>query len=363
MQMTKQITDARGLEEAVASIAREPWIALDTEFMRERTYFAQLCLIQIATGDTVFIIDPLAIGDIAPLVDVLYRETPIKVLHSARQDLELLYDLRNAAPPAIFDTQIAAGFLGYDDQIGYANLVSAVTGTVLAKTQTRTNWAARPLSAEQLVYAADDVLHLRRVYEVFVRELQARGRYEWAVEECARLSDDELYAVSLDRVHLRIKQGHLLPAGAQHRLRALAIWRERTARVRDLPRSWVLSDADLMALAQTSPQDLAAAIGATPAARPWQEELLAVLPGPEAPDPARAYWPTVTRWDSEQNKSLARLNAIVRNCAAENKISATLLATRRDLESLLSGARDVAALRGWRRPVIGERLLAALSAA
>lgn len=358
--LIEHVATSPALARAIAAIEIADWIALDTEFMRERTYFAKLCLVQIATADAIWIIDPLAV-EVAPLLDVLYRPRPLKVLHAARQDIELFFDLRGNAPPAIFDTQVAAAFLGFDDQIGYGNLVKAITDHVLPKTQTRTNWTARPLSADQVAYAADDVRYLRVVYEKLRADLIAAGRMPWAEEECARLSDSTLYAQPLERVHLRIKSGQLLPPAAQHRLRDLAVWREQTARTRDLPRSWIITDQDLLTIAQHPPNSPTELVRDVPASKPWQGDIINVLQH-AAGDETTRLWPAVTRWDPAQNKQLSHLSAVVRNTAAEHRISASLLATRKDLERLLSGNTDIAAMQSWRRSLIGERLLAVLSA-
>ena len=358
---TLLVTTAPQLAAACARLRGAGWIALDTEFMRERTYYAKLCLVQIASADDVWLVDPLAV-DIAPLIDVLYQDDLLKVLHSARQDLELMYDLRGAPPPAVFDTQIAAGFVGYDDQIGYANLVEKIIGVKLDKTQTRTNWAARPLSAEQLRYAAADVTHLRTIYADLHSCLAAQGRLAWAQEECAKLSRPALYANPLDCVHLRIKQGHAFTPAVQTRLRALAIRREELARARDLPRSWVLRDTDLIALAIHAPRDdgeLAAHEELKALPRTWMPEFLPLL---HAPTPVAAAWPAAPILSAAQQRLLSTLTGIVRQCASDTGISAALLATRKDLEALILGRRDLPVLQGWRHEVVGAALIAALSA-
>lgn len=355
------VTTAQQLAATCPRIRGAEWIALDTEFMRERTYYAKLCLVQIASADCVWLFDPLAV-DIAPLIDVLYDENLLKVLHSARQDLELMYDLRGAPPPAIFDTQVAAGFVGYDDQIGYANLVEKMTGVKLDKTQTRTNWAARPLSAEQLLYAAADVTHLRTLYRELHAGLVAQGRLAWAQEECAKLSRPALYANPLDSVHLRIKQGHAFTPLVQTRLRALAMRREQLARARDLPRSWIMRDTDLIALALHAPRDeheLAAHADLKALPRTWLAEFLPLLHGPA---PVAAAWPAASILTPAQQRQLSVLTGIVRQRAADTGISAALLATRKDLEALITGRRDLPVLQGWRHEVVGTALLTALTA-
>lgn len=354
------IDDARALDAVADAVRGAPWVALDTEFMREQTYYAKLCLIQLATPTFVALVDPLKI-DIAPLLDALYSPTVINVLHSARQDLELFFDIRAALPARVFDTQIAAALLGFDEQIGYGNLVTAITGIELDKTQTRTNWAVRPLNAEQLRYADADVRHLRDVYLELCTRLDARGRLAWAEEECARLTQAALYANALDTIHLRIKHGHVFSPAAQGALRALMIWREQTARARNLPRGWVVRDEDLIAIAHARPQTRAA-LEQVPklsaAALKYAEAILATL---RTLDNDRgAVWPARVQLDTAQQKRLTALTEFVRTRARELEIGASLLATRKDLERLVLGQHDVLVLQGWRRDVIGGDLLARL---
>jgi len=193
--MTRELIDnPSALADLCRTLASSPWIALDTEFLRERTYYARLCLIQVGTPQLVACIDPLALEDLGPLHALLADRGLRKVLHAARQDLEVFNDLdsgggRHAVPAPVFDTQVAAAYLGYDDQIGYAALVAAVTGVTLDKAHTRTDWSVRPLSAAQLQYAEDDVRYLVPVYEVIRERLLAAGRLAWVEDDCARLTE------------------------------------------------------------------------------------------------------------------------------------------------------------------------------
>ena len=246
--MTSELIDT---DAALADLCRaldgSAWIALDTEFLRERTYYARLCLIQIGAPGIVACIDPLALEQLEPLHALLENPHLRKVLHAARQDLEVFNDLRGIVPAPLFDTQIAAAYLGYDDQIGYAALVTAITGVTLDKTHTRTDWSARPLSAAQHRYAEDDVRYLMPVYEALHERLAASGRLAWLAEDCARLTDSGAV-----RERSRPRRGDVcgrgaeLPAVNQQMLRALAAWREQTAQTRNLPRGWVLRDEVLV---------------------------------------------------------------------------------------------------------------------
>ena len=246
-------TDA-ALADLCRALEGSEWIALDTEFLRERTYYARLCLIQIGAPGIVACIDPLALEQLEPLHALLENPDLRKVLHAARQDLEVFNDLRGVVSAPLFDTQIAAAYLGYDDQIGYAALVTAITGVTLDKTHTRTDWSARPLSAAQHRYAEDDVRYLMPVYEALHERLDAAGRLAWVTDDCARLSEPALYANDPAEAWRRLRGGAELPAANQQMLRALAAFRELTAQARNLPRGWVLRDEVLFELARLAPQ-------------------------------------------------------------------------------------------------------------
>lgn len=348
------------LADLCAALADASWVALDTEFMRERTYFARPCLIQLATADLIVLVDPLALEDVGPLLAALSRRALVKVLHAARQDLELFFDLTGKVPGPVFDTQIAAAFLGYDDQVSYAAVVEAVTGVMLDKSQTRTDWSLRPLRPEQLRYAEADVRHLRDVYAHLRDALTARGRLAWVEAECARLERVELYANAPETIHLRFKQGQQFPPSIQQVLRALLAWRERAARAENLPRSWVARDAELVAVARALPETAAQVThiaGLTPGTLARAHDVQAVIADARQQPPVPA-WPAPRRLSAAESTLLAQLGACVRERAKEAGISPALLATRRDLEQLLAGERKLALLEGWRREVLGDELLA-----
>lgn len=336
----------------------QPWMALDTEFLRERTYYAQLCLIQIATPERIACVDPLALRELDPLLAVLYGPTR-KVLHSARQDLELFFDLRGGVPAPVFDTQIAAAMLGYDEQIGYGALVEALTGVKLAKGHTRTNWAARPLAAEQLEYAVDDVRYLRDVYLRLYDELGAADKLAWLDEECARLTDATLYSNAPEAVRARVRQGHMLDPAAQTRLSALLVWRERTARAQNLPRNWVVHDNDLFTIARRQPHGLddfnRMKFEKPPGVQRWAEEILTVLADAQAQSP-ETVWPAPARLTSEQTALYNEATQLITARAQARQVNPALVAARRELERLIRGERDSIVLRGWRAALVGDEL-------
>jgi ribonuclease D len=351
------ITTPAALADLCRALATEGWFTLDTEFLRERTYRARLCLIQVASRDTVAVVDPLAIPELAPFLQLLHA-APRKVLHAARQDLEVFYDLETRVPAPIADTQIAAALLGPEDQPGYAALVARIAGVTLDKAPQRTDWSKRPLSPVQLGYAADDARWLRPVYEALLAELETRGRLAWFEEECTRLGAPALYATDPDQAWRRLNGADLAPA-AQQVLRALAGWRERAAQKRDLPRSWVLRDEVLQELARRQPET-DGALAAIPGlddktrARHGTALLDAIQAGLQ--QPAETLWTAYTPFTREEQARVKELLARVRTLATELVLAPSLLATRRDIERLVRGAEASELFRGWRAPLLQAAL-------
>jgi len=338
-------------------------IGLDTEFMRERTFFPGLCLLQLAAGAQIWCVDTLRCGSLDPLVPALTAPGAPKIIHSARQDLEAFYlNVKRVISP-IFDTQIAAGCIGLKPQIGYADLVKTLLDVSLAKGQTRTDWSRRPLTPAQLEYAADDVAYLNEVADRLRERLRALGREQWAIEDCRALEDPSLYEPDPADAWKRLRSLHKLPPAMRARAKVLAVWREKTARLRNLPRGWILDDEALFNIAESLPATPAALAAALSSRRPMSEtpalELFEALR--ESASGAMDTAPAADLRPTPEQKALAdRLARVVDAHAAALEISAEILATRGELKALAMGARDVAVLKGWRRPEIGEKLLAAL---
>jgi ribonuclease D len=336
-------------------------IGLDTEFLRERTFHPRLCLVQIAAGSGVWCIDALSAATLEPLSGVLIAARVAKIIHSARQDLEAYYVSTARLIAPVFDTQIAAACTGMKPQIGYAELVRTLLDVTLAKGQTRTDWARRPLSPAQLAYAADDVRYLEEIAARLTERLRALGREHWMLEDCAALADVRQYAPDPVQAWKRLKGARALSAAERARLRALAAWRERRALERDLPRGWVVSDALLIELAQRGPAQRANLASVPALADLTDADVEAVLAAlraqPEESDlaPLRSGPPS-----AEEKAAVAHLAERLDARAAELGVSPELLATRGELRALVAGERDVGALAGWRRSVIGEELLGAL---
>jgi ribonuclease D len=328
----------------------QAWIGVDTEFLRERTFFPKLCLLQLAADGRIWCVDTLRIGNLAPLMAALTAAATRKVIHAARQDLEAVYLSSKGIVAPVFDTQIAAGCIGLKPQIGYAELVKTLLDVTVPKGQTRTDWSKRPLTREQLEYAADDVLHLGDIAGRLGTRLRELGREHWVLEDCLALEDRQLYEPDPSQAWVRLRGLAQLAPPARARAKAAAVWREKLARNRDLPRAWILPDAAIFAVAH----------GSLP---PLNEGLAASLQGAlaEASQDAEDQAPPQdARPTPEQKIVIDRLGKIVDARAAELEVSAEILAPRGELKSLGMGSRDTHAMTGWRREEIGTRLLEAM---
>jgi ribonuclease D len=358
------VTTRSQLDTAVFRLESATRLAIDTEFMRERTYYPLLCLVQVATDSDCFLIDPLAGLDLGALHALLADRSKLKILHAARQDLEVLQLGGRAVPAPVFDTQVAAALLGYPPQAGYAELVARQLGHSIDKGQTRTDWSRRPLTPEQVAYAADDVHHLLQLHTELSAALESRGRATWLVEDAVALEDVALYQTEPADAWRRLKGLGRLKPREQSAARAIAEWRERRAIESDKPRGWILSDEALYALATLAPRTAADLedIRALPpgVARKRGDELLALIAAAVESTGSAGTEVAQKRPTSQENARVARLQQIIRDEAAALGVSPEVIATRRDVEALVFGDRgESAVLRGWRRAVIGEKLLAA----
>jgi ribonuclease D len=366
MREAKLINDPAGLEAALFRLHGADRLALDTEFMRERTYHPQLCLVQIATETDCCLIDPLAGLDLAPLYELLNDRGRLKILHAARQDIEVLLLAGGTVPGPLFDTQLAAALLGFPAQMGYADLVAQQLGHSIDKGQTRTDWSRRPLTAAQLAYAADDVRHLLTLHAELQSVLSAKDRSSWMDEETAVYENPALYRTDPADAWRRLKGLNRLRPQEQAAARALAEWRERRAIESDKPRSWILADETLYAVATLAPESIEAlqSIPSLPPSivRKRGHELLELLQAARSSTVPAISPPR--RPTTEETALAGTLMQIVREIAAETGVGPEVLATRRDVEALAfsSSALDSSPLlRGWRGAVVGERLKAVLA--
>lgn len=356
---TTTLADPHDTTRLIEALRSEDRIGIDTEFMRERTYFAQLCLVQVATRSAIFFVDPLEDPALDHVWDALFEHG--WVLHSGRQDIEVIYQGTGRMPESLFDTQVAAALLGFAPQIGYANLVRELFEADLAKSHTRADWTRRPLPKNMLEYAAEDVEYLLEARDILEQQLADKGRIEWAREDSAALLDPKLYAVDPAQAEGRLKGARNLKGRPRRAAVLLARWREQRALDADRPRQWILKDPVLLAVAQENPRNEAAlaAIDGMPAAtvRRSGRDILSLLG--QAEESTDDYRPPPR--PGEREKALMKaMQQEVRRVADALALAPEVVAPRKELSAMMLGERDVRSLTGWRLPVIGERLLAIL---
>jgi ribonuclease D len=361
------ITESDQLAALCARLAEEAFVTIDTEFIRERTYWPELCVVQLGGAQDVAVIDAQAPGiDMAPLGALLANQAVTKVFHAARQDVEIFLLMFGATPTPIFDTQIAAMVAGFGDQVGYDALVSSLTGTQIDKSHRFSDWSARPLSASQLAYAAADVTHLRIVYQKLLVRLERENRTDWVQEEMAALTEPSLYRSDPEAMWLRLK---LRPSNRRQAglLRAIAAWREREAQRVNIPRGRLLKDEaipEIAALAPDSPEALTRARGIT---RGFAEgksgaSLLAAI-AEAAALPEDSLPEVAARGEREGPRPSPALIALLRVLLAakseEHDVAPRLLASSDDLDRLATEAEpSIPATQGWRRRMFGEDAMA-----
>ena len=358
------ITDTSDLEAFCTRLATHDFVTVDTEFMREKTYYAKLCLIQAASADEAAIIDPLADGiDLAPFLALLANTNVLKVFHAARQDLEIFYQLMGTVPAPLFDSQVAAMACGYGDQIGYEPLVRQVTGGEVDKGSRFTDWSRRPLSKKQLIYALGDVTHLVDVYLKLQDVLDQSGRAEWVAEEMEALADPALYRTEPEEAYQRLKL-----RGVRQRdvgpIVQLAAWREREAQARDLPRARVLKDEAIFEVARAAPEDEEAlgrlrtipqGFERSAAGKAILEAVRAGLATDKADLPRTA---NGQRGQPAPADVVDLLRVLLKRQSEKHGVAPKLLASAQDVEAIaLSDDADVPAMRGWRRRVFGDLAL------
>lgn len=362
------IQAASELDDACGRLAADRYLAVDTEFIRESTYRPKLCLVQVANSNACAVFDPLALPTLEPLLNLLMDRNRVKILHAARQDLEVLTLAQGTTgaqvPGPIFDTQLAAGFLGLPAQIGYADLVQRRLGVTLDKGHTRTDWSRRPLTDEQLAYAADDVRYLGPLYEDLHTALERGGRLPWLEEEAALLENPELYRAHPEEAWKRFRGLEQLAPEQRASVKALAEWREREAVVHDRPRGWILQDETLRELAEQLPttREALAQMRSLPQAvvRKHGDRLLALIA--DARDAAGAEPPAKrpVRPSPEAMAQVKQLLGRIRALAERLGVTPELLATRRDIEQLVYSGNPGVLGKGWRKDIVAAELLPGL---
>jgi ribonuclease D len=363
------IADTAALAAFCQRLAGAPYITIDTEFMRERTYWPQLCLVQLAaphsvSGGEAQAIDPLAPGiDLAPLLELLADTRVLKVFHAARQDIEIFFHMAGSVPAPIFDTQVAAMVCGFGDAVSYETLATKLAKARIDKSQRFTDWSHRPLSERQLSYALADVTHLRIAYEKLARQLEREDRAHWLAEEMGVLTDPATYRLDPDEAWRRLKPRTGNPKTLML-LRALAAWREREAQTRDLPRQRVIRDEALLEIAASAPatvEELARTRGLSRGLADGRMGAAILATVSQALAVPESEWPA-----AEMRVELPRglgpvvdlLKVLLKLKCDENDVAQRLVANTADLEAIAADDQaPVAALQGWRRSLFGEDAL------
>ncbi len=358
------IVDTASLEALCSRLSSAPYVTVDTEFMREKTYWPRLCLVQIAGPEDAAVIDALAPGiDLGSLLALLGDERVLKVFHAARQDIEIFFHLMGNVPAPDFDTQIAAMVCGFGEQVSYETLAAQLVGARIDKTSRFTDWSHRPLSERQLSYALADVTHMRKIYEHLRVRLGQSKRDPWLEEEIAALIDPAVYRLDPSTAWQRLKPRGMSPKSLAV-LREVAAWREGEAQRRDLPRNRIVRDEALLEIAASRPRRVAdlARVRALPKAvaeGAFGDGILAAVTRGEAlPD---AECPAVT--DRPQlprgiGPVVELLKVLLKSKCETNHVAAKLIASVSDLERIAAGEDDVPALHGWRHGVFGADALA-----
>jgi ribonuclease D len=357
------ISTTRDLAAACARLSRHPFVTVDTEFLRETTYFPLLCVAQLASTDEAVVVDTLAQGiDLKPFFELMADERVLKVFHAARQDIEIVWHRAELIPKPIFDTQVAAMVLGYGDSISYDQLVARITGDNLDKSLRFTDWTKRPLSQAQIAYAISDVTHLRDVYLALVADLGRRGRADWVRDEMRVLTSPQTYRLDPENAWARLKTRVRKPRELAV-LIEVAAWREREAQVRDVPRGRVLKDdavGDIAIQAPTTPERLGA-LRSLPKGferSKWGQDIIDAVKHGLARDPKTL--PRLERSASAPNgaATVELLKVLLRMTSERHGVAAKVIATVDDLDRIAADDdADVPALHGWRMELFGKKAL------
>ncbi|HEX7790830.1 MAG TPA: ribonuclease D [Afipia sp.] len=360
----EMITTTADLAAFCSRLAKHRAITVDTEFLRETTYYPLLCVVQMASADEAAAVDPLAPGiDLAPFFELMANENVLKVFHAARQDIEIIWNRAGIVPHPVFDTQVAAMVLGYGDSIAYDQLVERITGHRPDKTHRFTDWSRRPLTQDQIDYAVADVTHLRDVFAALEADLKKRHRSEWVSEEMEVLTSPNTYDVHPERAWERLKTRVRKPKELAV-LIEVAAWREQEAQTRDIPRSRVLKDdaiGDIATQAPTSVERLAH-LRSLPKGfdkSKWGQDIVAAVKRGLARDPS-----TLPKLDKPRNNAngaatVELLKVLLRMTSERHAVASKVIATVDDLEQIAADDNaDVGALHGWRRELFGEAALA-----
>ncbi|MDQ7074763.1 MAG: ribonuclease D [Gammaproteobacteria bacterium] len=354
------------LEQLCQQLHDAPWIALDTEFLREKTYYPQLCLLQLGTTEITACIDPLALPNLDPLLPLFDNPNITKIFHAGSQDLEILFQLNGRLPSPLFDTQIAAPLLGHNEQIGYANLVNEVLGVQLEKAHSRADWTRRPLPEAQINYAADDVIYLGQIYKKLQQQLQQKDRLQWLDDDFQALTDTGRYQIDPNTIWQKLRGLERLKGESLSIAQQLCIWREEQAQKKNLPRKWLLKDEVVLDLALQKPNnqiELGHIRGLTDRfVKQTGKVLLKLLSEArqQQPQPLPAFMKK-KRPKAEHEAVADLLMAMVRQRAEEQSLNPNVITQRKELLKFIQGETDLTLLSGWRNKMIGADLQALLN--
>lgn len=357
---TMMITTTEKLTEVCNRFARLPFVTLDTEFIREKTYWPVLCLIQIASREEAYCIDPLAEGiDLTPLFDLLQNERVVKVFHAARQDLEIFYHLTGKIPSPLFDTQVAAMVCGFGESASYQQLVQDLTNTAIDKSMRYTDWSKRPLTDTQVAYALHDVTHLVNVYDKLTAKLAQNNRGAWLAEEMSVLTNPQTYDIGDDSAWTKVKC-HLTNARQIQVFAAVCAWRERTAKLKNRPRRHIMKDDVIQELALAHPtsaeqMDLMRSLPKGFSKSNYGQELVEVIAGAMQEEPKKYVLPEKKKSLTASQRNLGELVRLLLAVVSDDlEVAPRIIADSDDIVDIIVGRSGSKAMAGWRYDVFGK---------
>ena len=356
------IANQEDLEAFATRALKSPILAIDTEFLREKTYYPKLCLLQMATEDEQVVVDPFAVADLSVLTPVMGQEPTVKLFHAGLQDIEILYRACGIVPHPIFDTQVAAALLGHTQQVSYANLVSATCGINLRKLDSFTDWSKRPLSESQLDYAVDDVLYLPRIYFALTDHLKQLGRLSWLDADFRSMENPRNYEEDPYERYKRLKRVTQLNRRQLSAARELAAWRELRAQGYDMPRKWVITDEQIVEACKREARSvdelfMVRGVADKVTTSEARDIVRNIKKGLDAPEQE---WPKIGgpgRNEANVDVAVDAMSAIVRLRARQNNIAYQTLASHGSIADVARGYEDAELLQGWRREIAGNDLL------
>lgn len=362
-ETSRYVDDQAAFEELLDDLKGSEILAIDTEFLREKTYYAKLCLIQVNNGHVQAIIDPLRIKNLKPFGEILSDPACVKIFHSGSQDIDILYHEVGVMPTPLFDTQMAAALMGFPLQVGYGPLVHALCGVKLAKADSYTDWSRRPLTTNQLKYALDDVVYLPTMYQHMHDTLEKQGRLSWLDEDFAHLADPSRYENDPREMWHKVKRVSSLNRPQLAVAREVAAWREKEAMRRNLPRKWVIPDEAIVDICRKNPKTIdrlldVRGLSSKLNVKSARQVLDAVAAGKNCPPDD---YPVLAKHSSGEpgiEGAVDLLAAVVDVRAKENGVAVPVLASHDDLSRLVRGHKnECGVLKGWRYEMVGRELL------